>query len=58
VSSPTACRLCRGPLGPDEPRRLAFAQTGLSAQVDCCSSCRTRGYGSAGVAANQSRAAG
>jgi hypothetical protein len=58
VSSPTACQLCYDPLGPDRPRRLAFAQVRLSAQDDCRSGCRASSPGSVDLAANQSKAAG
>jgi hypothetical protein len=58
VISPTARPLYCRPLGPDQPRWLAFAQARLPAPVDYCGSGRTRGYGTVGVAANLSRAAG
>jgi hypothetical protein len=58
VRAPTAYQRCYDPLGPQRPRRLAFAQVRLSAQDDCRSGGRAPSPGGADLAANQSRVAG
>jgi hypothetical protein len=58
VRAPTACLLCWDPLSPEGSGWLAFAQAGLSSQLDCRSGYRAPSPGSGGGAANQSRAPG